>query len=257
MKYKVYISPKMREVGRRLTENCVGMNYCIYQLDRNLVVETAKSDCEMAVSVLKERFPDVVLINKAYGMLEELHDFILVKQMISESPCVDVDGVPVPVLEKHLVDIVSDKMYAHHDGKDIDRQFQLAFDTQKVNQSKMLRYASRKGKKEEVQEKIAALDKQRIATIKTIQDYLAGTPFEKVWLFGSFSRKEETPDSDIDLLAQLDASRKMGLFELSGIVLGLEEVSRRKVDLVMEGSVKPFARENIDKDKVLIYEKPR
>jgi hypothetical protein len=257
MEYEVNISPKMRAVNGWLIECCVGMNFCMYELDRNLVVETAKSECELAVSVLKEKFPDVVLINKAYNMLEDLHDFILVKQMISESPCVDVDGVPVPVLEKHLVDLVSDKMYAHHNGKDVDREFQLAFDTHKVNQSRMLRYASRKGKKEEVQEKIAALDKERIATIKAIQEYLAGTPFEKVWMFGSFSRKEETPDSDIDLLAQLDVSRKMGLFELSGIVLGLEEVSHRDVDLVMEGSVKPFARESIERDKVLIYERGR
>lgn len=257
MEYEVYISPKMREVSLWLTENCIGMNYCIYQLDRNLVVETAKSDCEMAVSVLKEKYPDVVLINKAYSMLEDLHDFILVKQMISESPCVDVDGVFVPVLEKQLVDMVTDKMYAHHNAKDLDRQFRQAFDTHTVNQSKMLRYASRKGKKEEIQEKIATLDKERIATIQAIREYLAGTPFKRVWMFGSFSRNEETPDSDIDLLAQLDASKQMGLFELSSIVLGLEQVSHRDVDLVMEGSVKPFAMESIDKDKVLIYERGR
>lgn len=257
MEYEVHISPKMRAVSRWLVERCVGLNFCLYELDRNLVVETAKSDCEMAVTVLKEKFQDVVLITKAYGMLEDLHDFILVKQMISESPCVDVDGVPIPVLEKHLVDIVSDKMYAHHNAKDLDRQFKLAFETLPVNQSKMLRYASRKGKKEEVQEKIATLDKERIATIRSIREYLAGTPFKKVWMFGSFSRNEETPNSDIDLLAQLDSSSKMGLFELSSIVLGLEQVSHRNVDLVMEGSVKPFARESIDKDKVLIYERGR
>lgn len=257
MEYEVNISPKMRAVNRWLIERCVGMNYCMYELDRNLVVETAKSDCELAVSALKERFQDVVLITKAYSMLEDLHDFILVKQMISESPCVDVNGVPIPVLEKQLVDMVSDKMYSHHDRKDINRQFQHSFETLKINQSKMLRYASRKGKKEEVLDMIAGLDKERMATIKAIQEHLAGTPFDKVWMFGSFSRMEDTPDSDIDLLAQLDASKKMGLFELSGIVLDLEKVSHREIDLVMDGSVKPFAKESIDKDKVLIYERGR
>lgn len=257
MEYEINISPKMRAVSRWLIERCAGLNFCLYELDRNLVVEAAKSDCEMALAVLKEKFQDVAPINRAYGMLDVLHDFILVKQMISESPCVDVDGVPIPVLEKHLVDMVSDKMYAHHSAKDLDRQFRLAFDTHTVNQSKMLRYASRKGKKEEVQEKLATLDKERIATIQAIREYLAGTPFKKVWMFGSFSRNEETPDSDIDLLAQLDASRKMGLFELSSIVLGLEEVSHRDVDLIMEGSVKAFAIERIEKDKVLIYERGR
>ncbi len=255
MEYDVQISPKMREVNRYLIDRCIGMNYCLYELGRNLVVETAKSECELALSALKEKFQDVVLITKAYSMLEDLHDFILVKQMISESPLVDVDGVPIPVLEKHLVDIASDKMYQGHDRKELNQQFQQAFETFEVNKSRMLRYASRKGKKEEIMDKISCLDQERIRIVKSIQEYLSGTPFEKVWMFGSFSRMEETPSSDVDLLVKLGKSQKMGLFELSGIVLGLEKATNREIDLVIDGAVKPFARESIDRDKVLIYER--
>lgn len=98
-------------------------------------------------------------------------------------------------------------------------------------------------------------DKERLATIKAIQEYLEGSPFEKVWVFGSFARMEDRPDSDIDLLAKLEKSQKLGLIELSGIVLGLEKATHRRIDLVLEGSVKSFALESIEKDKVLIYER--
>lgn len=257
MKYEILISSKMRDVSRALHVKCVGMNHCIYELGRNIVVEVPKSDCEDVVKVLKPQFGDVVLISKAYLMLEDLHDFILVKQMISESPVFEYEDLTVPILEKQLVDLVSDKMYESQDQKQIKRQFQQAFETYNVNQSKMVRYASRKGKKEEVLDRIATLDNDRIATVKAIQNYLASAPFDKVWMFGSYSRMEERPDSDIDLLVQMGKSSEMGLLELSGIIMGLESVAHRSVDLVLDGSVKPFAKESIERDKVLIYERGR
>lgn len=257
MEYKVNISPLMVEVCNWLNERCVGIDNCIYELGRNLVVEVPKNDCEYTVRTLKERFPDVVLATKALAMLEDLHDFILVKQMISESPTVEDNAVCVPALEKQLVDLVSDKYYQHVDGKEAGLMFQRSFEVYDVNKSKMIRYASRKGKKEEVIGKLASLDHGRISQVKAIQRYLAGTPFQKVWMFGSFARMEDTSESDIDLLAELGATAKMGLIELSGIILGLEQILHRKIDLVMEGSVKPFARDSIDKDKVLIYERGR
>ena len=39
--------------------------------------------------------------------------------------------------------------------------------------------------------------------IPKIQQYLASQPIEKAWLFGSCSRGEETPKSDVDLLVLL------------------------------------------------------
>ena len=36
----------------------------------------------------------------------------------------------------------------------------------------------------------------------------------------------------------------------------LEDLLGRKVDLVATGTVKPFAQQTINRDKVLIYERP-
>lgn len=74
-------------------------------------------------------------------------------------------------------------------------------------------------------------------------------------MFGSFSRMEERPDSDIDILVALDYAAPIGLLQYAGMANELESILGRKVDLVAEGSVKPFAQESIDHDKVLIYER--
>jgi len=63
-----------------------------------------------------------------------------------------------------------------------------------------------------------------------IADYFKTQPVVKAWLFGSFARGEETPLSDVDILVV-------------------------RVDLVTEGSLADFARESVERDKILIYER--
>ncbi len=88
----------------------------------------------------------------------------------------------------------------------------------------------------------------------TIAEYFKTQPVLKAWLFGSFARGEETPDSDIDILVSLDYSQHIGL-RYFGMWGDLERLLGRSVDLVTEGSLMPFALESADNDKVLIYER--
>ncbi len=78
---------------------------------------------------------------------------------------------------------------------------------------------------------------------------------EKAWLFGSYSRGEERPDSDIDLLVRFDEETRISLFKYANIILALEAASGKEVDLVQEGSLLPFAAKTDDEDKILIYER--
>ena len=66
---------------------------------------------------------------------------------------------------------------------------------------------------------------------------------------------EERQDSDIDILVDLDPSVPIGLLQYAGMVNKLESLLGRKVDMVATGSIKPFAQESINKDKVLVYER--
>ncbi|MBQ2562329.1 MAG: nucleotidyltransferase domain-containing protein [Muribaculaceae bacterium] len=88
----------------------------------------------------------------------------------------------------------------------------------------------------------------------TIAEYFKTQPVLKAWLFGSFARGEETPDSDVDLIITLDKSNPIG-FRYFGMWGDLERLLGRSVDLVTEGNLMPFAQESADNDKVLIYER--
>ena len=90
--------------------------------------------------------------------------------------------------------------------------------------------------------------------IKLIADYFKTQPVLKAYLFGSFSRGEETESSDIDILIVLDDSQHVGL-KFFGMYEDLKDLLGRKVDLVTERSLAPFARESVDHDKILIYER--
>ena len=91
------------------------------------------------------------------------------------------------------------------------------------------------------------------AMTNKIAEYFKTQPVLKAWLFGSFARGEETENSDVDILIVPD--EMVGLFKLSGMLLDLQELLNIKVDLVTEKGLLPFARESVDRDKILIYER--
>ena len=92
-----------------------------------------------------------------------------------------------------------------------------------------------------------------INDIEKIKCYFANQPVVKAWLFGSYARGEEREDSDIDILVSFDEG--VGLFKHASILSDLEDLLKRSVDLVSEGSLFPWVKESVDKDKILIYER--
>ena len=66
---------------------------------------------------------------------------------------------------------------------------------------------------------------------------------KRIGLFGSCVRGEMTPDSDIDIL--VDIEKDISLLDFVGIKLELEEALNRKVDLVEYSTIKPLLRESI------------
>ncbi len=98
------------------------------------------------------------------------------------------------------------------------------------------------------------MDRQQ--TINVIHDYLAGQPVVKAWIFGSFARGEEKAQSDIDILFIPDFEH--GPFTLlthGGMYEDLKQLLGREVDLVVDGSLRPYAKESVERDKILVYER--
>ena len=81
-------------------------------------------------------------------------------------------------------------------------------------------------------------------------------PINRAWLFGSYSRGEETPESDIDILVDYDETNGIvSLFKIGGMLADLSKLVGIKVDLVESCGLKEFARQSVNRDKILIYER--
>jgi predicted nucleotidyltransferase len=91
---------------------------------------------------------------------------------------------------------------------------------------------------------------------KIVADYFKTQPVLKAWLFGSYARGEETPRSDVDILFVPDYSGKpFTLFTHGGMYMDLKELLGREVDLIVDGTLRPYAVESANRDKILIYER--
>lgn len=94
------------------------------------------------------------------------------------------------------------------------------------------------------------------AILPKIREYFKSQPVKKAWLFGSFSRNEETDTSDVDILVDYDESQEViSLFKMGGMLVDLSQIAGRKVDLIEVNGIMDFARASIDRDKILIYER--
>ena len=77
---------------------------------------------------------------------------------------------------------------------------------------------------------------------------LASWGVRDIALFGSLARREERPDSDVDIL--VDFSITPGLFAFVRLKARLEALLGRRVDLVTEDALKPALRERILREAV-------
>lgn len=100
------------------------------------------------------------------------------------------------------------------------------------------------------------LSKRITNILPAIREYFKDKPVVRAWLFGSYSRGEESDNSDMDILVDYDESKgALSLFKIGGMLMDLSELVGCQVDLVESRGLKDFARESTERDKILIYER--
>ena len=90
---------------------------------------------------------------------------------------------------------------------------------------------------------------------ETINEANLQSKIKKVYLFGSYSRGEETNKSDIDLRIEFD--NRFNLFDLSEMSYILEQKSGKKVDIATQkpSDMDSYFYNSIKKDEICIYER--
>lgn len=89
--------------------------------------------------------------------------------------------------------------------------------------------------------------------IETIREYFKTQPVLKAWLFGSYARGEETKESDVDILVDLDYSKPVGL-EFIQMQLDLQALLKKPIDLVSSRGMSKYIKPYVDSEKFLLYE---
>ena len=71
-----------------------------------------------------------------------------------------------------------------------------------------------------------------------------------VRVFGSVARGEAMPDSDVDFLVDMEPGRS--LLDLGGLLMDLQELLGRRVDVVTERGLRDRVRQRVLREAVLL-----
>jgi predicted nucleotidyltransferase len=95
----------------------------------------------------------------------------------------------------------------------------------------------------------------RTVMLNKFREVMGAFPeIRKAWLFGSFAREENTIESDIDILIDVSREFKFTLFDIAEIQTQLNQLTGRKIDVVMSRALKPHVKDRIQNDLKLFYE---
>jgi len=101
----------------------------------------------------------------------------------------------------------------------------------------------------------AAEKSERSQTISKLKSAMkAFSQIDRAWIFGSFARAEDGPQSDIDVLIDVPQEIKFTLFDIAEIREQLEKAVGQKVDVVMLNGIRPALKKSIENEMQLIYE---
>ncbi len=98
------------------------------------------------------------------------------------------------------------------------------------------------------------MDRERvIATLRGHESELKAAGISRLSLFGSTARGDNRPDSDIDLLAVFDDTRRISLLDVVGMEEQISRMLGLTVELVEEGTLKPRVRRNVEAEAVRAF----
>jgi predicted nucleotidyltransferase len=92
-----------------------------------------------------------------------------------------------------------------------------------------------------------------IATLRAREAELRAAGIRRLAPFGSVARGESRPDSDIDLVAELDPAARMDLIRLVGLEQQLGDLFGREVKILTQPIRKPRLRAEVERDSVRAF----
>lgn len=164
-KFQFVTDAHIEQMNELLKEKFPFIRYCVWNgnsltslmhhiaINNAIYVEAERDAVESVFNTLKEHYKNV-FINPDGQLMERYIDLsqspIIVKTLISESPLDKTGDIPTPSFEKIIVDICFDADFQYLAGSELSN----IIDNSRIytiDRSKLLRYASRKNKREQMQ----------------------------------------------------------------------------------------------------------
>lgn len=133
------------DVLQHLTHHYPNRSVSIIEVEKD--GEAAVQDFLVGMDQPAVAYEDLPAVDRSFPGQE----YLVVKRLVSEAPLTKVDDVTVPRLEKILVDIVQDRnLFGFLEGAETNHIYESASDRYHIQLDTLLRYASRRGVKDDV-----------------------------------------------------------------------------------------------------------
>lgn len=163
------VEPRLMEIGEKVGKQFPMVKFClwstrwlsdwmIHQPGKFLImVEVELSSAESVFHYLKDENYLNVYYNPDDKLLEryvyEKQESIIVKQLITKAPLKRLKKIAFPTPEKILVDLfIESRLFAPFQGTDLIQIFNTIYKEYTLNITKMLAYAKRRTKEQELRE---------------------------------------------------------------------------------------------------------
>ena len=169
--FSVLCSEEMKQINQQIKTQFPFANYCLWSAStlmpymhhipnlNLLFVDVEREAAESVFNLLNSDSKKRVFLKPSLTDIERYissNDAIIIRPLISESPLQMIEGINTPRIEKVLVDIVVDVEFSFLQGSEINYVYTTIFEKHNVNKNKLLRYATRRGRREEVEQLINA-----------------------------------------------------------------------------------------------------
>jgi len=170
--FKPELSHRTEEIARLVKKNFPYIKYCVWELSdinrftQHLInfnmyfVDVERDVVEAVYYNLKETTLNVMHVKNLFDGLSDWPNYIFVRPLVSHAPLRETNDIQTVSLEKMLVDLFSDKEFVSFQGSEIYSIFNNAIELYTVNESTLLRYASRKKKRDKIQNLLNTIKRQ-------------------------------------------------------------------------------------------------
>lgn len=157
---------ELKDIAVFLNKNYPLVSWCVWSFDflktltqhipsdQVLFVDVEKDSQEAILFALGDTF-DNVYEEKVYATIKKSLPNgikpVIVRTLISEAPIEEVEAVKIPTLEKMLVDFAVDDFFSFLEGQEIQHVFANACERYRIHTNRLFRYASRRGRKEQIE----------------------------------------------------------------------------------------------------------